>query len=107
MYAGYAHLQRGSVKVHAGEHVRRGQLLGRLGQSGSSAAPHLHFQLSTAATFEGSEGLPFAFDRFDLLGPETEAQLFGQGEPWVASPARHREAQLPLNDVVIEFPAPR
>jgi len=107
VYASYAHLQRGSVKVHAGEHVRRGQLLGRLGQSGSSAAPHLHFQLSTAATFEGSEGLPFAFDRFDLLGPETEAQLFGQGEPWVASPARHREAQLPLNDVVIGFPAPR
>lgn len=104
VYASYAHLQRGSVKVHAGERVRRGQLLGRVGQSGSSAAPHLHFQLSNAATFEGSEGLPFAFDRFELLGPETEAQLFGQGEPWMPAPARHRHAQLPLNDVVIGFP---
>jgi hypothetical protein len=107
VYASYAHLQRGSVTVHAGEHVHRGQVLGRVGQSGSSAAPHLHFQLSTAATFEGSEGLPFAFDNFDLLGPETEAQLFGQGTPWVPSPARHRQAQLPLDDVVIGFPASR
>jgi Membrane proteins related to metalloendopeptidases len=107
VYASYAHLQRGSVKVRVGERVRRGQLLGRLGQSGNSAAPHLHFQLSNAATFEGSEGLPFAFDHFDLLGPETEAQLFGQGEPWTPAPALHRKAQLPLNDVVIGFPASR
>jgi hypothetical protein len=107
VFASYAHLQRGSVKVQAGERVHRGQLLGHLGQSGSSAAPHLHFQLSNAVTFEGSEGLSFAFDRFDLLGPETEAQLFGQGEPWIPSPVRHRQAELPLNDVVIEFPVSR
>ncbi|HEX8778148.1 MAG TPA: M23 family metallopeptidase [Rhodanobacter sp.] len=105
VYASYAHLQRGSVTVHVGEHVHRGQVLGHVGQSGNSAAPHLHFQLSNAATFEGSEGLPFAFDRFDLLGPETEAQLFGQGAPWTPSAVRHRRAQLPLDDVVIGFPA--
>lgn len=105
VYASYAHLQRGSVKVRVGERVRRGQLLGRLGQSGNSAAPHLHFQISSAVTFEGSEGLPFAFDHFDLLGPETEAQLFGQGEPWKPATTLHRQAQLPLNDVVIGFPA--
>jgi len=107
VYASYAHLQRGSVKVHVGERVRRGQLLGQLGQSGNSDAPHLHFQLSSAATFEGSEGLPFLFDRFDLLGPETEAQLFDQGEPWKPATPRHRQAQLPLNDAVIGFPASR
>lgn len=105
MYASYAHLQRGSVRVHAGDAVHRGQVLGRLGQSGNSSAPHLHFQLSDAATFQGSEGLPFLFDRFDLFGPETEAQLFGQGEAWRPMPVRQRRAQMPLNDVVIGFPA--
>lgn len=104
-FATYAHLQRGSVRVHAGETVRRGDLLGRLGQSGNSGAPHLHFQLSNAATFEGAEGLPFLFDHFDLLGPETEAQLFGQGEPWKPGPVQHRKAEMPLNDVVIGSPA--
>lgn len=105
VYASYAHLQRGSVRVHAGDAVHRGQVLGRLGQSGNSSAPHLHFQLSDAATFQGSEGLPFLFDRFDLFGPETEAQLFGQGEAWRPMPVRQRRAQMPLNDVVIGFPA--
>jgi hypothetical protein len=103
VFAAYAHLQRGSLKVHAGDRVRRGQLLGHLGQSGNSSAPHLHFHLANAATFEGSEGLPFVFDRFDFFGPETEAQIFGQGEPWKSMPVEHRQMQMPLNDVVIGF----
>ncbi|WP_266158293.1 M23 family metallopeptidase [Dyella silvatica] len=105
VFASYAHLQRGSVKVKPGDHVHRGQVVGQLGQSGNSAAPHLHFQLSNAATFEGSEGIPYVFERYDLLGAESEAQLFGQGEPWKAAAIEHRQAQLPLNDVVIQFPA--
>lgn len=103
VFAGYAHLQRGSVVVKPGDHVHRGQLLGRLGQSGNSAAPHLHFQLANAATFEGSEGVPYVFDRFDLLGPETEGQLFGMGDAWKATGNAPRRLQLPLNDVVVEF----
>lgn len=104
VFASYAHLQRGSLKVKPGDKVHRGQPLAHLGQSGNSAAPHLHFQLSNAATFEGAEGVPYVFDNFDFLGPETEAQLFGQGEPWKAAPIERRRAQLPLNDVVIQFP---
>jgi len=103
VFAGYAHLQRGSVAVKPGDHVHRGQLLGRLGQSGNSAAPHLHFQLANAATFEGSEGVPYVFDRFDLLGPETEGQLFGMGDAWKATSNEPRRSQLPLSDVVVEF----
>ena len=103
VFAGYAHLQRGSVAVKPGDHIRQGQLLGRLGQSGNSAAPHLHFQLANAATFEGSEGVPYVFDHFNLLGPETEGQLFGQGDAWKAVVNEPRRSQLPLNDVVVEF----
>jgi hypothetical protein len=104
VFASYAHLQRGSVKVRVGDRVHRGELLARLGQSGNSAAPHLHFQLSNAPTFEGSEGIPYVFDRFDVLGPESEAQLFGQGEPWKHPAAEARNQQMPLNDMVIQFP---
>lgn len=103
VFASYAHLQRGSVKVRPGDSVHRGDLLGRVGQSGNSAAPHLHFQLSNMASFEGSEGIPYAFAHFDVLGTETEAQLFGQGAPWTAAPVVHDQAQLPLNDVVVRF----
>lgn len=103
-FASYAHLQKNSVKVRPGDRVRRGQLLARLGQSGNSAAPHLHFQLGDKATFEGAEGIPYVFDRFDFLGAESEAQLFGQGEPWRQGATDSRQGQLPLNDVVIGFP---
>lgn len=37
-----AHLRRGSVAVRAGATVAKGQLLGRVGNSGNTAEPHLH-----------------------------------------------------------------
>ncbi|MFL0336612.1 MULTISPECIES: M23 family metallopeptidase [Stenotrophomonas] len=103
VFASYAHLRKGSIKVKPGQRVQRGQVLGALGQSGNSAAPHLHFQLSNGVRFEGSEGIPYVFDQFQYFGPETEAQLFGQGESWTAPPAQLRQQELPLNDVVIGF----
>lgn len=104
VFASYAHLKTGSVRVKPGDRVVRGQVLAQLGQSGNSAAPHLHFQLSDRATFEGAEGVPYTFAQFDYLGPETEAQLFPGGPAWQADPAQPRQQQLPLNDVVVGFP---
>lgn len=103
VFASYAHLRRGSVKVRPGQVVQRGQALAELGQSGNSAAPHLHFQLSNSMHFEGAEGIPYVFDRFQYFGPESEAQLFGQGPAWNSPPSQPRRQQLPLNDVVIGF----
>jgi hypothetical protein len=39
----YRHLQRGSVQVKVGQAVRRGQPIGRCGNSGNAEQPHLHF----------------------------------------------------------------
>jgi peptidase M23-like protein len=41
-YALYAHLKPGSVRVHEGERVERGQVLGLVGTTGNSSEPHLH-----------------------------------------------------------------
>ncbi|HEY4144408.1 M23 family metallopeptidase [Pinirhizobacter sp.] len=102
-WAGYAHLKPGSVLVKPGDHVKRGQVIGRLGQSGNSAAPHLHFQLANRPTFEGSEGMPFVFDTFRYEGTETEGQMFGQGDPWKPTDGSMRHDQMPLSDTVINF----
>jgi murein DD-endopeptidase MepM/ murein hydrolase activator NlpD len=67
-YASYAHLQPGSIRVKPGDRVRRGQVLGLLGNSGNSDAPHLHFQISNGNSWIASEGVPFLFDSFELLG---------------------------------------
>jgi murein DD-endopeptidase MepM/ murein hydrolase activator NlpD len=67
-YATYAHLQPGSLRVKVGDHVRPGQVLGLLGNSGNSTAPHLHFQICNANSMMACEGLPYAFNSFEVAG---------------------------------------
>ncbi len=45
VYPLYAHLRNGSVRVRPGDMVRNGDVLGMVGNSGSSLQPHLHFQV--------------------------------------------------------------
>ena len=42
--------------------VRRGQVLGRCGNSGNSSEPHLHFQLMDHPHHSVAAGLPFTFE---------------------------------------------
>jgi murein DD-endopeptidase MepM/ murein hydrolase activator NlpD len=65
-FAFYAHLQPGSLKVKNGDKVRRGQVLGLVGNSGNSTEPHLHFHVSDGASPLGSEGLPYVVDAFEV-----------------------------------------
>lgn len=77
VFAGYAHLVPGSVRVRRGERVREGQVLGKLGNSGNSSGPHLHFQLMNHPSLLDADGLPFVLDRFKLRGrvPSLEALI--------------------------------
>jgi hypothetical protein len=52
-----AHLVSGSVAVEEGEVVTSGALIGRVGNSGNSEAPHLHLHVQSAS----ETGLPFRF----------------------------------------------
>src|ERR1700741_3057532 len=99
LYAFYAHMQPGSVRVKVGDKVRRGQVLGLLGNSGNSTEPHLHFHICNANSELGCEGLPYAF---------AEYELEGKGESWKSSdshgaPAK-RKMEIPTEDEVIRFP---
>jgi murein DD-endopeptidase MepM/ murein hydrolase activator NlpD len=44
-YTFYAHMRPGSVQVSVGQQVTAGQLLGEVGNTGSSSGSHLHFHL--------------------------------------------------------------
>jgi len=77
-FAFYAHFQPGSLKVKVGDKVRRGQVLGLVGNSGNSTEPHLHFHVTDGNSPLGSEGLPYMLDSFEVLstaasGPKTDA----------------------------------
>ena len=111
VYAGYAHLEPGSVRVQAGDHVEAGQIVGRLGNSGASTGPHLHFQLMNRPSIVAADGLPFAYDDVTFDGAVTSLEGFLQadldGTPVPIDPSgagsRHDEGGTGID--VLTFPA--
>lgn len=109
-YALYAHLQPGSVRVKPGERVARGQVLGLVGNSGNSVAPHLHFHVMDGPSPLGSNGLPYHIDAFTVSGYTPGTAAFDEAEangtqlaitPTVP-PLGVRDA-LPMDQTVIRF----
>lgn len=60
-YAVYAHVQRGSLQVRAGDTVRAGQPIARVGNSGNTTEPHLHFHLMDGPDPDSARGIPFTW----------------------------------------------
>ncbi|SFL01130.1 M23 family metallopeptidase [Rhodanobacter glycinis] len=106
-YAHYEHLQPGSIRVHVGEHVRRGEVIGALGFSGDSTGPHLHFHVSDGAAPLAGEGLPFVIASYETLGDYPDLDDFDAGKTWRALPAQTehgRDGEMPAPGAVVDFP---
>jgi hypothetical protein len=67
IFAGFAHLAPGSVAVAGGQSVAAGEVLGRVGHTGNSTSPHLHFQLMDSADLMTAKGVPCAFRSYEVL----------------------------------------
>ena len=65
-YAFYGHLKQGSLLVRKGDRVKKGQIIGLLGNSGNSTEPHLHFGVNR--DIPRGDGMPYVFERFEYLG---------------------------------------
>ncbi len=110
-YAFYAHMKPGSVKVKEGQKVKRGDVIGDLGSSGNSSAPHLHFHVMDGPSILGSQGVPYVFDSFTVNGAannEEKAEKAienGGAAPIVKSKfdGKHKD-ELPREGMLIVFP---
>jgi hypothetical protein len=110
-YAVYAHLQQDSVTVGEGDRVSRGQHIAAVGSSGTTGGPHLHFQVSDQPSVVFADGLPYAFDSFEVTGrtPPLDDVLryYDTMEPIpldTGDIGPHHD-QLPLGRDVVQFPA--
>jgi hypothetical protein len=63
-YLLYAHLKPHTIPtaIRKGAHLNAGDLIGHVGNSGNSSAPHLHFQAMDSPEPLDATGLPFVFD---------------------------------------------
>ena len=96
-YAFYAHFQPGSLKVKQGDKVKRGQVLGLVGNSGNSTEPHLHFHISDGPTPLSSSGVPYAHQSFEVQGKNP-----GWKPGTTATPVK-REMEMPADGEVVRF----
>src|SRR5580704_1271065 len=109
VYAFYAHLQKNSLTVKLGDHVKRSQVLAKLGNTGNSSAPHLHFHLMQSPSVLCSNGIPYAIDSFDAEGNlghsfYGEQELTGDFSKSIR-PASNRRYQYPLDLEIVNFAA--
>ena len=105
-YAFYAHLATRSVRVRRGQKVKTGQVLGMLGNTGNTDAPHLHFHVMDSPSPLQSSGLPFVFRGFRGQGVLENVDGVRTGE--VAQidrkrlRGRYRNA-LPMENQIVRF----
>jgi hypothetical protein len=64
-YSVMMHMQPGSVTVKVGDRVATGQVIGKLGNSGDTTGPHVHYQLQPGPGVWQHQSLPFRFQNID------------------------------------------
>jgi hypothetical protein len=109
-YALYAHMQRGSIQVRVGERVKMGRLIGLVGNSGNSVAPHLHFQVTDRSSSLAANGLPYEMRDFQVTGKTSGTKAFDEAEekgtPLAITPLSSvlsTKGALPLDQLIISF----
>ena len=88
-YASYFHLQPGSLRVKTGDYVHSGDPLARVGVSGDSNVPHLHFEITTSPNTLAGEGVPYVIEQY---------RVKSAGDIWQT--VTH---ELPMRDVLVDF----
>lgn len=109
IYAFYGHLIPGSLTVDVGDSVKKGDVLGKLGNGGRSFAPHLHFHLETKSKYPlGGQGVPYILDNFHQLASFKDEEIISilsstHNPLEMDEKPIYRTNQIPVGNGVVEF----
>jgi Peptidase family M23 len=106
LYAFYAHMRPGSLTVKEGDVVTAGQIIGHVGNTGSSTEPHLHFHIIDRPQFLSGQGVPYEFANFSTspnlatqTDPNTDAVTFT-----TVGPIKPVQNEYPAENAALIFP---
>ena len=68
-YTLYVHMAEGSITVMAGDSVRQGQVIGKMGHSGNSTGVHLHFEVRSGGNTSTNRVDPLDYVSIDNPRP--------------------------------------
>jgi len=113
--ATYAHCLIYSIKVHVGDTLKKGDFIAKIGNSGNSTGPHLHFHLSKpdyavvkrtdiVGMFIVAEGVSYVFDDYILYhivsGKVTDDENI-DNEPIILDQPKKVRNTMPYNKEII------
>jgi murein DD-endopeptidase MepM/ murein hydrolase activator NlpD len=103
IFAVYGHLQPGSLLVKVGDTVKVGAPLAKIGNTGPSLGPHLHFGLLNRPNLFTGRSLPFVIDSYTLAG--TVDFKASQGDTLaITSNSKQIRSAYPLHGGIQNFP---
>lgn len=110
VYAFYAHLRNGSIKVKVGDRVKNGDHIANVGNSGNTSAPHLHFHMTLSALPLGSPPVVYGIDTFKVVGTVSPDFFYAEDTPldglFTINPSnreKSRHGQFPLDMTIFDF----
>jgi hypothetical protein len=103
-YVLYAHMKPGSVQVKVGQSVKTGDILGYVGNTGSSTEPHLHMHIDDHPSFLGGNSVPYAFTSGTASGP-TQANVSSSQAITIGNigPQKPFKDDYPDNNALVSF----